>query len=101
MKVSLTNRTIPRNKQGDPNFLFGQGVRLYDVFSPQEVCELVNRCIYQLEYQSRAHQKRREEQNSLEKPVKEMFWKLFPHQAWSKATDEQIQVCLVELGKQR
>lgn len=99
MKLSLKQRTIPRNKVGDPTFQHGVGVRLYDVFTPEEVCELVNRCIYQLEYQSKAHQKRNEERSALEKPVKEMFYKLFPQTSWAKATDEQLQTCLRELKR--
>lgn len=99
MKLSLKTRTIPRNKVGDPTFVVGTNPRLYDVFTPDEVCELVNRCIYQLEYQSRAHQKRNEERSLLEKPVREMFYKLFPQTSWAKATDEQLQACLEQLKR--
>lgn len=99
MKLSLKQRTIPRNKVGDPNFVHGTGERLYNVFTPEEVCELVNRCIYQLEYQSKAHQKRNEERSLLEKPVKELFYKLFPQTSWAKATDEQLSECLKQLKR--
>lgn len=101
MKISLTNRSIPRNKQGDPNFSHGVGVRLYDVFTPTEVCELVNRCLYQLEYQSRSHSKYRAERESLVKPVREMFKQLYPHESFAKATDEQIRECVERIKSQQ
>lgn len=97
MKLSLTNRTIPRNKGGDPSFVHGQGIRLYDVFTPTEVCELVNRCLYQLEYQSRSHSKYREQRENILKPVREMFKTLFPHQSFAKATDDQLRQCVEAL----
>jgi hypothetical protein len=97
MIVSLKARNIPRNKVGDPYFVHGKGTRLYDEFSPDEVCELVNRCLYQLEYQSRAHQKRNAERSALEAPVKEVFRTLYPKQSYAKATDEQLAKCIQEV----
>lgn len=97
MKVSLKDRNIPRNKAGDPSFTtLGS---LQATFSDEEIVELVNRCLYQLEYQARAHEKRRIEQSLLEAPVKEMYRTLYPKQSYAKATDEQLQHCLEELKK--
>ena len=101
MKLSLQNRDIPRNKAGDPAFTEGVGTRLYDVFTPAEVHELVNRCLYQLEYQSRAHLKRREQEAALDKPIKEVFRQLYPHESWMKATDEQLRACILVVKKQQ
>lgn len=108
VKLSLRGREIPRNKAGDPSFQFlslkpeedpTRPLGLLDVFTPEEVVELVNRSLYQLEYQAKAHEKRRIEQSLLEAPVKEMFRELYPKQSYAKATDEQLQHCLGELKK--
>jgi hypothetical protein len=99
MKLSLKDRNIPRNKVGDPNFVDGVGERLYDVFSPSEVVELVNRSLYQLEYQAKSHEKRRLERELLERPVKEVFRRLYPKQSYAKATDGELQRCMDELRK--
>jgi len=106
MIVSLKARNIPRNKVGDPCFVSLTPLSndesdpqpsVLQIFSPQEVCELVNRCLYQLEYQARAHQKRNQERALLEAPVKEVFKTLFPKQSYAKATDEQLQTCIQEV----
>ena len=73
MEIRLKGREVPRTPDGDADFTqLGVGheeiKRLYDsgmipkgtvldVFTPDEVCELVNRAIYQLEYQAEAHKK--------------------------------------------
>jgi hypothetical protein len=109
LKISLTNRNIPRNKVGDPNFLSLTPISndetdkqpcILQVFSPPEVVELVNRSLYQLEYQARSHAKYREQRNALEKPVREMFFKLYPGETWAKATNEQLARCLQELKRE-
>ena len=100
MKVSLQGRDIPRNRAGDPTFTSGQTPRLFDVFSLDEVHELVNRCVYQLEYQSNAHRKRQQQQRLLEKPVREMFSRLFPKQSWLKATPGEIARCVEEVRRE-
>lgn len=112
MKLSLKNRNIPRNAQGDPNFTqlyseeregensitykLGEG-DLLDVFSPSEIVELVNRSLYQLEYQANSHHKYRAERLALEKPVREMFHTLYPKESWAKATNDQLSRCIEEL----
>jgi hypothetical protein len=103
MKLSLKGRNIPRNKAGDPSFKYiggglpqesresdFDGQALLEVFTPEEIVELVNRSLYQLEYQSRSHSKYREQKQNLERPVREMFHSLFPETSWSKATSEQL-----------
>jgi len=116
--VSLKGRNIPRNSVGDPCFnifendvdgrlndselekyYLKHGPSLLEVFTREEVIELVNRSLYQLEYQARAHEKRRREQASLEAPIKEVYKRLYPKTSYAKATDEQLQRCIQELKK--
>ena len=108
MKISLKNRDIPRNKMGDPAFRFldaermtgdelnteGNTPTVLDVFTPEECVELVNRCVYQLEYQARSHAKRNASQALLERPIKEAFRELYPGESYAKATPHQIRECL-------
>jgi hypothetical protein len=123
MKISLKDRLIPRNKVGDPCFerLSGENIHLrdddvvdslsyepptifkglLDVFSPSEVVELVNRALYQLEYQSKSHSKYREQRQNLERPVREMFHQLYPGESWAKATDSQLQHSIMEVKKRQ
>jgi hypothetical protein len=106
MKITLSDKrgVIPRNAVGDPCFtqleavanVPGKGPGVLDV-----VVELVNRCLYQLEYQQRSHTKRAEQQRLLEAPVKEMLKRLYPGTSFARATPEQLQHCLTELQKER
>lgn len=61
-----------------------------DVFTPEQVVAIVNRWLYQAEYQQIVHRKRAEEQRKQQKPVKEAFKRLFPGTSFINATDEQI-----------
>ena len=87
MKITLTNRRIPRNQSGDPSFTSLDDV--LTVFTPSETTELVNRCLYQLEYQQKAHLKRARELTERLKPIREYLRKHF-NITYDKATDEQI-----------
>lgn len=109
MKVQLKGRAIPRNEGGDPAFE-GLGVMagkyttmptdVLSVFTPQEVVELVNRALYQLEYQHHAHKVRGQAQRDREKRVKDKVKQLF-HVSWMKATPEQIQRATEEVEKEQ
>ena len=73
LEIRLKGRGIPRTPDGDADFtqlgisheeakkLYDAGMipkgTVLDVFTPDEVCELINRSIYQLEYQAEAHRK--------------------------------------------
>jgi len=64
MEIKLKGREMPRDAAGSVRFTVNADSQ-YDplnnvlrVFSPEEVVELVNRAIYQLEYQRDAHRKR-------------------------------------------
>ena len=97
MKIELVGRDIPRKPNGDPAFTAMTGdlngtiplKGVFDVFSGEEVVELVNRAVYQLEYQHQAHKQRAQRQRDAERPVKLMVRRMF-NVPWSKATDEQI-----------
>jgi len=89
---------VPRNKMGDPCFTNLEQVQT--LFGNDEITELVNRSLYQLEYQQRSHAKYRQEREELLKPVREAFKTLFPKQSFAKATDEQL-LKSVELVKQQ
>lgn len=115
MKVSLKDRDIPRNKQGDPHFtqlcdekLLARlnasefwPTDLFAVFMPREIVELVNRSLYQMEYQSKSHGKYRQQREDLLRPVKQAFYSLFPQQSFAKATNEQLQLCVEHVRKER
>lgn len=63
MEIKLKGRAIPRNAEGDAHFVVCDVSEddalkyVLDVFTPDEVVELVNRALYQLEYQLAAHRK--------------------------------------------
>jgi hypothetical protein len=115
MKIQLKGRGIPRNAQGDPKFNHLSSAQyeimrhynvepdnppgILDIFTTDEVVELVNRAIYQLEYQHTAHKRRGQEQRDREKKIKEKVKQLY-HVSWMKATPEQIQRATEEVGKE-
>jgi hypothetical protein len=98
---------VPRNDVGDPCFVYldmldgkpSYGVK--DLFTDLEIVELVNRCLYQLEYQQRSHSKYRQEREDLLKPVKRIFKELFPNESFAKATDAQLKTCVERLKTER
>jgi hypothetical protein len=112
MKIELKTRAIPRDTEGDPCFRYlndahmtalpqpntAGAFHVLGVFSMDEVVELVNRALYQLEYQHQAHKIRgkriREQERAIRLKVKELF-----HVSWMKATPEQIKRAREEVGK--
>lgn len=110
MKIQLKGREIPRNEAGDPAFtklglegfvhdtwIITKG-SLLAVFTQEEIVELVNRAIYQLEYQHASHKRRGQEQRDREKRLREKVKELF-HTSWLKATPEQIRKAQEEVDK--
>jgi len=93
-KLPLVPRVDVKNDNLDPAFerlendsslhtITKQAV--FDVFTPDEVVEIVNRYIYYIEYQRRSHtnfnQNRRDKLAPVKAKVKELF-----HVSWAKAT---------------
>src|ERR1700751_5512469 len=84
IEIKLAGREMPRNANGDVRFsaLYGADQHDWDhsrpvmeVFSKDEVVELVNRAIYQLEYQAAAHRKRGQAERARMKALKEELGK--------------------------
>ena len=106
---------IPRNKAGDPAFQVlrnrlvaddyeRQGAdvdSLLAVFTPQEIVAMVNRHLYQAEYQQRSHLKYQQAIRDREKPVKEAFRRLYPGVAYINATPQQIDAAIREAARQK
>ena len=97
MRVSLQNRNIPRDPMGVPRFHYlkpentpANKTAVLDVFTEEEVVELVNRSIYQIEYQAFSHKKKQQLTRDLEFPIKLALKKVHPGIPWSKATPQQV-----------
>lgn len=86
MEIKLKGRNIPRTETGDARFLqLGESLKpeerntggdlapptLLDIFTPNEIVELVNRALYQLEYQRESHRKRGQAERDRMKALKE------------------------------
>ncbi len=81
MEIKLKGREMPRGPAGDVKFTT-LGVDsgsipvgphepcVLEVFSPPEVVELVNRALYQLEYQRESHRKRGQSERDKMKALK-------------------------------
>lgn len=93
MEIKLKDRNLPRNAKGDIQFKH-LGIRVgsdmvvedektgddvtvevtpnsvLNVFTPDEVVELVNRALYQLEYQRESHRKRGQAERDRMKTLK-------------------------------
>lgn len=86
MEIKLAGREMPRDAKGDVRFIqLGEFLKpeernpkgdlapatLLDVFTPDEIVELVNRAIYQLEYQAASHRKRGQIERAKNKALRE------------------------------
>lgn len=92
MRVELQGRNLVRNAKGDP--AYRDLPQLQQEFTDAEIVELVNRSLYQIEYQASSHQKRAAKQMMLERPVKRAFKALYPHESFAKATPDQLQLAV-------
>lgn len=101
---------VPRNSQGDPAFthlqkrghrtdvaLEHQLLGVQDVFTDDQIVAIVNRWLYQAEYQQESHRKRAEEHQRLQKPVKEAAKRLFPSTSFINLTPEQLEEAIQEV----
>lgn len=85
---------IPRDSKNDPHFSSLE--ETLSVFSSEEVVLMVNRFLYQMEYQRSWHRKmERDKQEKLE-PLKDKVKELFGV-SWTKATDKQIREANAQL----
>jgi len=99
VKIQLVGRELPRNGTGDPHFtLLGTGGEdegkgspptLLDIFTEEEITEMVNRYLYSAEYQRTVHRNRAREETKKLAPIKRKVRELFSI-SWLKATPEQI-----------
>jgi hypothetical protein len=106
MKIQLKGRAIPR-VDGDPKFVHlnaDDGPEDFNsvmtVFTAKEVVELVNRALYQLEYQHNAHRVRGQRERDREKAIKQKVKELF-HVSWMKATEEQVKRAREEVEREK
>lgn len=108
--VELLQRKIPRSAQGDPNFAaLGPSKHLedhpdqpflLDVFTPDEVVVMVNRFLYQAEYQRGWH-RQWERRKALDlEPLKQKVVKMFGLMKWTQATDDQLRQAKAQLLKE-
>jgi hypothetical protein len=87
VEIKLKGRALPRDDKGDVKFVLLNGdprdacacrsenqlqdvMSVLAVFTPEEVTELVNRAIYQIEYQRLSHRKRQEALREVERQLK-------------------------------
>lgn len=108
MKIQLKGRAIPRSTSGDPKFealglpygfsYVPPANTLLGAFTQEEVVELVNRALYQLEYQHNAHKQRGQRERDRERAIKQKVKELF-HVSWLKATPEQVAKAKEALGE--
>lgn len=86
--ITLVNKEIPRNDNGDPNFTSLS--ELQKIFADDEIVTLVNRQIYSLEYQRIVHRERTRDERQRLKPLKDEFKRLFPGTSFLNATPAQL-----------
>jgi hypothetical protein len=83
MEIKLAGRVMPRSEKGDVKFVYlndshmtaepqptADPTHVSGTFTPEEIVELVNRAIYQLEYQAAAHRKRGQAERDRMKALK-------------------------------
>jgi hypothetical protein len=85
MEIKLAGKVMPRGDGGDVKFTTLRGPEcatpttlvsgVLEVFTEAEVVELVNRAIYQLEYQAASHRKRGQAERARMKLLKEQLGK--------------------------
>lgn len=97
VKVALkeVQERIPRNGAGDPAFthlhVTGEGDGILDVFTKEQVVAMVNRYLYQAEYQQTSHKQYQEKRRAFERPIKEAAKRLFPSVSFINLTEQQLE----------
>lgn len=120
--VELRGRKIPRNAKGDPAFTWlmndywdpryleewdayhddeaTKAACILSQFTPAEVCAMVNRYIYQTEYQRTVHRQRARDEAAALAPLKDKLMEMFGV-SHLKATDAQIAEAVAVLKKEK
>src|SRR5262245_35896028 len=107
--IDFGRKIIPHNAKGDPafgalgceDFMAAGGDEAWRVVKPspgsileqftcEEITAMVNRYLYQQEYQRTAHRRRQRMQAEAEEPLKKQIERMF-NIRWTQATPEQIE----------
>lgn len=111
-KIVLSGRKIPRDAQGDPAFAYlrndsatafdskEKGPGVFDTFTSDEVCLIVNRYIKFQEASALTHKKLAQRTRDKWAPIKQQVHKMF-NVSFAKATDGQITQAIEQLAKER
>ena len=115
MELHLRDRKIPRNTEGDPDFCCldqdhaddkkcdctqdDNRLCVNEVFSPEEVVEIVNRYLYHATYQKEYHKKSQARQLALNKLLNATLRDMFGI-TQAKATPQQIQQAVERMAKE-
>lgn len=106
----LGDKKIPKNKDGNPVFeTLGCEKNQYDLSSPtsvlavftsDQVVYLVNKALYQLEYQRETHRKRAAEEQEVLGPIKKKVRELFGV-SYLRATESQVRLAIEAVRKEQ
>lgn len=96
--VRLEGREIPRNEGGDP--AFQRMEQVFEVFTAEEIVALVNRQLYQMEYQREVHRKRSQQERDQLKPIKELYRELYG-KPFTKATEKELDTVMEEMKRRQ
>lgn len=94
--IDFKRKVIPLNASGDPSFPDLPGI--LTEFTPEEVTFMVNRYLYQVDYQRRVHRQRTREEAENLKPIKERVREMYGV-SYTQATEEQIRKAAESLGR--
>ena len=116
INLKEVQQLIPRNAEGDPAFEelgiehlddFGDIVEkrtdnsVMSVFTTSQITVMVNRYLYQAEYQQKSHRDYHEGRKKVNDHLKAVGKRLYPGISWTKWTDEQIaHILRVAAGKE-
>lgn len=102
--LKAVQERIPRSHDGDPEFLQLQKINgpegptkpyaVFDVFTAEQVVAMVNRYLYQAEYQQKSHRDYQERRRAFEKPIKEAAKRLFPNTSFINLTEQQLEAAI-------
>lgn len=90
------DQKIPRNEAGDPAFEdlgYPESPNahcLRQVFTEPQICYLVNKALYALEYQRVHHRKRAQEERDVLGPIRKKVKEMFGLSSYLNATEEQL-----------
>lgn len=99
LRLKDKRQLIPRDENDNPAFDSLEEVG--KVFEPFEILALVNKSLYQLEYQADSHKKYHAKRQEMEKPFKEMAKRMFPGTSWINLTEEQVAKVILKVKEER